>query len=720
MNIGKIFYPISALSISFMLTLSVTASALQTPEKPAKKQNIFIEADRLDYEHVEGIVTASGKVEILKGETVLFADKITYNQKTNIVEAEGNVALAGPDGNAVFVDKFTLKDDLSEGVIKYFRARLDDGSLIAAAEAKRINESRIEMKKAVYSPCPVCEATPESDPQWQIKAEEVELDEIEQTVTYHDAFLEVYGTPVLYTPYFRHPTPGADRKSGLLMPELSSDSNLGTTLTVPYYFNLAPNYDVTLAPTITTDEGLILAGEFNHLTNYGEYHLNGSFTRPRKFSELASSEQDKEWRGHIKGNGLFDITENWDFGFRGELSSDDTYLRKYNFNNTDMLTSRAYFERIKERNYSIIQTVYFQGLLEQDDNDRIPFALPYIRNHFETEKGILPYFSGSRLYMDLSGFAVSREVGTDNQRVSLSGGAIIPYITSGGHVLEAQATLRGDYYNQDDLLAGRNGEKTRFIPEASIKWSLPLVKQFEGGGSMTLEPTAKIVFSPSEDYNDGIVNEDSQDVEFSDLNLFSNNRFRGLDQVESGTRAYYGLRGGYYEDEVDISYTFGQNYRFKEPQNLPRNTGFEDNASDFVGRVGVNLYNTLDLSYRFRLDKDNLAARRNEVDATLDYSPVMLNLNYLSLDYDLLDPTDNREEITGNAQVKLDDEWSVLFSGRRNLNDKQNIDAATGIRYEGECVDITASVRREFISDRDFEAGTSFDLKIGLKNLGEL
>lgn len=691
------------------------AAAAQNGDQTAKEE-VFIEASDLEYDHTNNIVIAKGNVEIMKGEDIIFADKITYNQNTGSVTATGNVTAVGNDNIAVFSDSFVLSDDLEDGVINYFRARLSDGSLMAAAQARRIDANRIELDKAVYSPCPICRTESEegSDPQWQLKAEHITLDDIEQTVVYEDAYLEVYGVPVLYTPYFRHATPDADRKSGFLPPSYGSDSNLGITFEAPYYYNIDENKDLTFSPMVTSSEGIVLGGDFRHATEYGDYNIEGSITRPRELSELFESEEGKQdWRGHIKGAGRFDLTETWDIGYDAEIASDDTYLRRYNFSNSDLLTSKAFAERISGRNYSSVQIVGFQGLLEDDDTQTIPLALPYFKNHFESKIDTLP---DATIWSNLSGFAVERNTGSENRRVAFENGITIPYVTKNGQVLELQASVRTDYYNQsgDDL----DTNESRLIPEISLGWSLPLVRDF-GQSTMVIQPEVRLVVSPSEDYNDGIINEDSQDVEFSDLNIFQNNRFRGLDLVESGPRVHYGLRGGYFEDDYDLNYTIGQSYSVEETKNITENSGLDDNLSDIVGRISLAAYKDFDVTYRFRLDKDNLQIRRNELDANIDLDPVKLNLNYLFLDYDTDDTADSREEISGNIKLGVADEWSVMAGGRRNLADSENIDASFGVVYEGECATVTTFVRKEFISDRDFEAGTSYGVQVGLKNLGE-
>lgn len=714
----KLLLTTTALGFIGFVTASFALDAELLQKSVAKKEEVFLEANQLDYFQEQGVVVATGKVEVQKGTNIVFADQIIYDQNQNIVTAQGNVSYVGPDGNAVFTDKVVLRDDLKAGVVDYFRARLDDGSLLAAAQARRINENRTELDKAVYSPCPLCDDG--SDPQWQIKAEKVIVDNAEQKVKYEDAYMEVYGVPVFYAPYFSHPTPNADRKSGFLTPSFRTDSNLGGALSVPYYFNIAENMEATVTPIITTKEGLVLTGDYSHLTNYGKYNIEGSITRPRGFTELSSADEgaDKELRGHLKGNGLFDLTENWDFGFDGEYTSDDTYLRRYSFNYTDLITSKAFFERINERNFTRLQAVHFRGLLETDNSDSTPLALPYLRSRIESNYGIIPGFSKSKLGVDLTSFNIDRNIGSNNQRGSLRTSLYIPHITNGGSVYELETSVRADQYFIENT-TGVDSSEHRIIPEAALTWRLPMVSE-SGGNKALIEPIIRIIASPNSNYNKDVPNEDSQDIEFSELNLFSNNRYRGVDRVENGVRAQYGLRGGYYGQDYKIDYVVGQNLRLKEQRDAPVNSGIEDNLSDFVGRIGTSYQDKVDLTYRFRFDQKTLTARRHEVDLSVDYYPVKVDLGYFNLDYDFTNQADNREEITGGAQINITPEWSVIAQGTRNIAADKSIYAMGGLKYDGDCADVTAVVRKDYIDDRDAKSGTSFDIKLALKNLGEI
>ena len=697
---------------------------LQTPQDLGKKEPVFIEANQMAYDDQKKVVTADGKVEILKGENVLFADHVIYDQNADLVTANGNVVITGPTGETMFTNHFVMKGDFSAAVIKYFRARLSDGSLLAAARAERIDENTMIMHKGVYSPCPVCADSP--NPQWQLKGNTVTVDNARQEIVYKDATAELYGIPILYTPYFSHPTPNADSQQGFLTPDFRRDSNVGESLIIPYYIPLSSNLDVTLKPVITTEEGPVGAVELRDLSEYGKMQLFGTITRPTNPTYIGDTNAPKI-RGHVEGIGEYDVTDHWDAGFNFKYASDDTYLRRYDYGGEDLLTQQAYAERIDGNDYSEIQALHFQGLLEEDIQKETPQALPYIRNHFESTPGIIPGLGGSTIYADATGSEVMRVLGTDDQRASVTAGVKTPFAFDNGQFVDFEASMRGDQYYIQNSGGDYGPNQNRVIPDTSITWHLPLVDEVSKTARVILEPIAKLLVMPNKDYNKNIPNEDSQDLEFSDLNVFDNNRFDGTDAVESGSRAYYGLRGGYYESNYNVNGLLAQDYSFQKPNDqIPLSSGVEDKFSDVVGRISASLYDKLDLSYKFRLDSNDFGFRRSEVDATLTESPVKLTVTYYALAYDYADSNDpttlttNRSEIDTLGQVDVLDQWSVLFGFDRNLHDDQNIDAAGGILYRGDCSDVLVSVRKDFLNDRDAKGGTTVNVKLGLKNIGDL
>ncbi|MGI9510444.1 MAG: LPS-assembly protein LptD, partial [Geminicoccaceae bacterium] len=346
-------------AFAFLPIENASGQSLDAGEGP-----VLLLAERVDVDEPGEIVTASGNVEITRGNRRLLADKVRYFQTEDRIEALGNVTLLEPGGQAIYAETLTVSGDLKDGIIEGLRARLDKNSRLAATSARRIDGTRTEMDQAVYSPCPLC-ADSEDDPLWQITASKVTHDEQEKEITYENAFFELFGVPILYTPYFAHPDPTVKRKSGFIAPSVGSETELGFTLETPYFFDLAPNYDFTLAPIFTSKEGVVLAGEYRHRLQNGRYNLGGSITRG---SEPEEDEDDQanedEFRGHLVGDGRFALGGGLGWGYDLSVASDDTYLERYDFSDLDILENRLYAEKIKGRNYLGANSYAFQGLRE--------------------------------------------------------------------------------------------------------------------------------------------------------------------------------------------------------------------------------------------------------------------------------------------------------------------------------------------------------------------
>jgi LPS-assembly protein len=683
---------------------------------------VSIEADAIQYIPKQRLVIAIGNVEIMQNQRVIVADELIYDRGNNTVTATGEVSLLEPNGNVYFANEVELKDDLKAGVIHNFSVRLANNSKLNAEVAKKINEDVTILEEADFTTCDVCNNIKERvAPFWQIKADRVKMDESEEKISYKNAQFELGGVPVLYTPYFAHAAPGAKRKSGFLRPSYSSMSTLGQTVKVPYYLSIKPNMDATFEPFFTSNEGPVAAGEFRHLTDKGYYELAGSITNPDRRDEFGLKASGKAIRGHIEGHGDFSLDDNWAWGFSGKRSTDDTYLQRYKFGNEDLLTSKAYLRKIEGKNYIGAEAITFQGLNADDDPDTTPLIFPLISTHHEQKAGVL----NSKFTLDNNLLLLARSENIQSRRLSSTGSWVIPYITEGGHSFEFITSLRADAYHVDNVPSENNaanlqdGAAGRVIPEAQINWSYPLVKYYEQG-QLFLEPVVNGIVSPNGGNPDKIPNEDSQEVELSDVNLFSNNHFTGIDRVEGGPRTNYGLRGGFTGiNGESLNFLLGQSYRVKEDSQFTSESGLEDNFSDYVGRIAVNDGNALSFSYRFRMDYEDFLLHRNELEAGLDFSPLRLSGSYILLDEDIPSrPNLDREEVAATAVYNINKEWTLNAHGRRDLSDDGGlISAGTGLAYENECFTFNTQLTREFIRDRDIEPNTSILFQFSFKGL---
>lgn len=678
-----------------------------------QKTPVLLTADQLGYDRANSLVLAEGHVEVVQGDTIVLADRISYSQNTNEVMASGNVSLRQASGDVVFADHVRLKNNLQAGIISNFRARMKDNSLFAAREARKMNQDVTEMDYAVYSPCKVCSG---ESPLWQFKAKNVRVDEKEEKVTYEDARLEVKGVPILWTPYFSHATPGASPKSGFLTPEWRNSRELGTTISTPYYYSIAPNMDYTITPRINTSEAPMLDNDFRYLNAQGNMRIRASITNPERRDSTGARTNGSEIRGHIDAIGRFQLTPEWQTGFNIRRATDDTYMRRYNISPDDLLTTRLFVEGMQGRSFASVQGLAFQRLTNEANPSSSPYVLPLADYWWQGNPG----WMGSRYEVSANTMILGRETGSQSRRLSINGGWSVPYITPDGQVLEASARLRGDAYSVADVpqlgapdYAGFTG---RILPEVELAWRFPLISEYEAGKSLLLEPVANIVASPPQSDNTKIPNEDSQVLEFNDTNIFDPNHYPGYDLVETGLRANYGLQGIWqFSPEDDFNFLIGQNFHAGSEDTFPFSNDPAETFSDYIGRLGLRMADWLDIHYRLRFDQAAFSPRRQEFNTILNLDPVLLQLDYLNLNADPF--LGDRQEIFTYGTLALDQNWSIMAGARRDLENNKMINALGGLQYQDECFTLFANFARNFIIDRDVQPGTSFVLRLQLKNL---
>ncbi len=712
--------------LAFLLGLllgGALASTLPPPAWAEEQQPLLLQAHTLSYDQQRGIVTAQGDVELVMGQRILRARRVSYDQRRDVVTASGDIAILEPSGEVMFAEQAELRDQMRNGFVRGIRLLLTDRSRLAARSAKRRDGNRTEMDRAVFSACQLCPDHPRRPPLWQIKAVKVIHHQAAQRIDYEDAFLEVLGIPIAYTPFFSHPDPTVKRRSGFLTPTYGSSTELGLKLVTPYHFVLGPHRDATLQPLFTSKEGVVLGGEYRERTRTGGYQLSASLTQVDRRDENNTKTGGSHNRGHFKTVGSFDIDETWRWGFSGQRASDDTYLRRYDFSSADTLTSNLFLEGFRGRNYAAANAFSFQGLGRDDDPGNTPLVLPELEYHFVGEPGRL----GQRLEFDANTLVLERSEGADSRRLSLAGGWHLPSTTPGGLVYAFKGSLRGDLYHVNRVLDPANPTGTRqqgfvgrLLPQASVDVRYPLVRN-QGSVRQTVEPIAMLIAAPYGGNPDKIPNEDSASFEYDDTNLFSLNRFAGLDRWEGGTRLNYGVKlGAYGQGGGHTTAMIGQVLRARADSTFADKTGLENKRSDYIARINVTPGPYLDYNHRMRLDRDTWSLRRTEVDLSLGPKALRFNAGYLSLSRELTsDELESREELRLSGRARFTRNWGVTASTRRDLAENRGtIASGFGLDYIDECLEFTTRFERSFTSDRDVRPSTGISFRVKLKHLG--
>jgi len=714
--------------------IDLTADATQ--DDPGKDDQVTFSADGLQYDNENNLVTATGDVRMRRSGNRLRADKIVWNRKTGQVVASGNVVVTNPSGDAAYGSAVELTDALKDGVIDNMLVVLDQGGRLAANRGTRHADGVISLDDAAYSPCNVVDSSncPKL-PSWHITALQVVYNPERHRIYYKGARLNLFGLPTIPLPAFSNPV-GLGAQSGFLTPDVRYGRTNGFELAAPYYFRLAPNRGLVVTPRLYSNALPAVQLQYDALTSIGAYRVIAYATSSQRTDPTtgAISSTNDVFRGYLDIAGRFQLSPEWSVSTSVRLTTDLTFLRRYDISRDDLLRNTLNIEHITDDSYLSIAGWAIQTLRVGDRQGLQPFALPEIdyRRRFG---GGLP---GSVLQVQLNTLALDRTAGQDTQRAFASAEWNLRRITPWGQEVTLTAYGRGDLYRANDTIAttidayrGQEGVHGRAIGAVALDVAWPLIGSLFGG-SQRLTPRIQFVGSPHI-ANLLVPNEDARSVDLDDTNLFSLNRFPGYDRFDDASRVTYGFDWAVNVPNISINATIGQSYQFSKPSDLvPVGTGFSERLSDIVGRTEVRFKDFVSLTHRYRLDKGSLAVRRNEIDATIGSHSTYFLVGYLRLNRNItptLEDLRNREEARVGGRLQLARFWSVFGSGVVDLTDRREdslslSDGFTPIRhrlgfaYEDDCLRLGLTWKRDYQDTGDARRGDSFLLTLAFKNLG--
>jgi LPS-assembly protein len=672
-------------------TVPPTPKRARLPRQNGHEQ-MLVQANRVDYDYNNHRVSAVGQVQIYYAGSTLEADKVTYDENTKRLRAEGNAKLTDQDGNVTYGSVMDLSDDYRDGFIDSLRIERTDRTSVAAARANRIGGNFTIFESAVYTACLPCRDHPKRPPLWQVKAARIIHDQNEKMIYFEDANLEFFGKPIAYLPYFSAPDPSVKRKTGFLIPNATSSSIYGAAVEIPYYWALAPDYDVTFAPMFTTQQGPLLQGEFRQRLSNGQYSIRGTGIYQLDRNEFSNGAPgDRFWRGSIESSGQFALNEKWVWGWDAIAMSDKAYLQDYRprlsqyssgfdpasigTTGTSEAQSRIYLTGKGNRSYFDTRSIYYTGFSNADHQDQLPVIHPvldydYVIDHpvFGGELGFKTNFiSLSREEADFQQISSTgtcaganpaancfllRGIPGDYNRLSTQAQWRTSVTDSLGQVWTPFASLRGDVAtlsvsNQDNplttsastvanYLTTGNGTLSRGMATVGLEYRYPFIN-VQSWGTQTIEPIAQIIARPDETDINRFPNEDAQSFTFDDANLFAVNKFSGWDRVEGGGRANVGIQyTAQFNKGGNVNALFGQSYQlfgknsYAQPSatNTGLDSGLEDDVSDYVARVQFQPNRTYSFTSRFRFDHKDMSVERFEVEARANYDRWTASLLY--------------------------------------------------------------------------------------------
>jgi LPS-assembly protein len=707
-----------------------------TPPAAGDRQVQF-SASALEYDSGGDVVTATGAVRMRSEGERLRADRVVWNRRTGQVVATGNVAVANPQGDVAYGDSIELTDTLKDGIVRNMLVVLERGQRLAADRGTRRADGTVVLDRAAFSPCPVTagEGCP-AEPTWKITAVRVTYRPGRERVYYEGARLHLFGITTPALPRFSHSVSASSNDTGLLVPSIGVTRLNGVQVTLPFNLALGPDKSLTLVPHLFSSELPMMEVRYKALNDVGAYSVTGFATSSRRSEDLStgfSSDTERAFRGYLDAVGRFQLDPNWSLSGSMRLVTDRTFLRRYDISREDRLRTTVALERVDANSYLSIAGWAVQTLRVGDLQGQQPVALPELDYRRRVPDALL----GGTLMLQLNSLAIGRKSGQDTQRAFASARWDLRGITNWGQEVTLTAFARADAYNADETAAtsivayrGLEGFQARGIGAlaADVRW--PFIGALFSG-TQRFTPRVQFVATPKT-RNLGLPNEDARAVDLEDSNLFALNRFPGYDRWEDSSRMTYGADWALDMPGVALSANIGQSYRLGERRSiLPEGTGLSDRFSDYVGRTNVRIGDLVAFTHRYRLDKDNFAIRRNEVDATVGSPVTYVTVGYLRLnrDIDEVEDLQDREEVRAGGRVAFARFWSVFGSAVVDLTNRAEDSLSTsdgftpirhrlGVNYEDDCLDLGLAWKRDYRSTGDARRGNSFLLTLSLKNLG--
>ncbi|MEM7431971.1 MAG: LPS assembly protein LptD [Pseudomonadota bacterium] len=650
----------------------------------------------------EPYATMSGGVLLRRGDSQAGADTARYIPESRALRLEGNV---------LYADKGTQVDsDLAEfnydtGEVRFEGAEFSLGASAArgAAEGVRISENgTLSLDGVSYTTCP-----PDSN-DWLLEADDIDLDTREGVGTAQGIKLRFQGVPILYAPYISFPI-GDARKSGILTPEFGTTRRGGNDIRVPYYFNLAPNYDATITPRLLTDRGFQLQNQFRYLTERMEGQLNADY--------LASDNMFNDSRYYYAVEHRMQLPRGWRNQIDFQNVSDSQY-----FEDLGGSLSRSSITHLN-RSISIDYYTEHVSLFGQfQDFQTIDDAItatdrPYRRVPQLLASGYWPdQLLGLSLGFDGELVNFDRDTGVTGWRMNVSPEVSLP-LTGPGWFITPKLAYDVTQYQLSNTLAGQDDEPNRALPIASLDLGVILERNMRNASRIqTIEPRLLYAHVPFRDQADLPVF-DTITPDLNLIQLFRNNRFLGVDRIADTDQISIGVTSRILDVSTGkelVSATIGQTrYLSNSGVTLPGQPVVTTESSDYIAEIGFLLNENLNFDIGHQWGESGSGTTQSE--ARLQYRPAtnkILNLAYRFR-------RDSLEQGDVSWAWPIAKNWNFVGRYNYSFRDREALEQFYGLEYESCCWGLRL-VSRRHISTRDGTQDSSIGLQLVLKGMSSV
>lgn len=696
--------------VCLSFALPVQASLLPTdffdrmPE-PGEGQ-AAISADYLSQD-ANGIIIASGDVDMAYLGYLARADRLVFNQSSNEIEFIGNVLIRDPDGTEYSADRIEVTGNFKKAILQSLVMVTPDGAMVTARTTDHDQDGKTILEDGTYSPCGTCIDAKGRRIGWRVRTQRMVYDQNNALIDLEEPVLEVLGVPVAWLPWMRLPDPSNPRANGFRLPSFAFSQPIGARLEFPYFYAANEHTDVTFIPTLLSRQGFLFNTILTHrFEGLGAINLGASGLYQLDRGAFSGQVGDRDWRGSAHIDARFTPTENWTFGGTYTAFTDAGYLKNYLYTDDDSLLNEAYGEYLTRQTFAEVRVQEFKvlGNITQATQDKQAYALPNAQFSHVQELGseygqlrISGEILGVRRVADSTtttngvpyvfGHAENKVHGT------IEAGWTKQWTSAAGILLTPYVGMRGDLASYDGgsaLLSG-NSELFGVTPIAALDVRYPFVA-VDGGSTHVIEPIAQLVYRGSDQSAVGITNDNAQSFVFDDTNLFSFNRFSGTDRQETGLRANIGAHYlANFEDGSYLDFIAGQSFHLagvnalntSDSAQAGTSTGLGTQSSYIVAGVQGAVTPGINFGAKAQVDPNSGTVKRTSVVGSVSTGGWRVSADYAFVAADLaLGALTDQHDMGGSLRVPFDEYWYGTANAEWDLTAGDLIDHGAGIGYD--------------------------------------
>ncbi|MGK0498434.1 MAG: LPS-assembly protein [Oceanicoccus sp.] len=703
--------------------------------------NAALTADADSSEMIGQTVKLEGDVVLTQGNRSIRADSVELDRSSNDLRVSGNVEIREPD--------LLIRGDNAQINTETRLGSVDNSQVLNHSTGFRANAkylARESLNTLDLERSSVTQCTPD-DEVWQLHADSIHLDYDGGWGKAKHARLEIYDVPVFYSPSLTFPIDDR-RLSGFLWPTISSGSDSGFELSAPYYFNLAPNYDLTLAPRYIEKRGTLLEAEARQLGQYGQWVFGGAILgQDDMYQENPAPDviddvppREKRWLGTIKQQGQvlgfntrIDFNKVSDNDFFRDLSTDSLELKRTTHLNQQATISRA------NSNWSMSLTAQDHQTIDELIAQQYQLMPQFEVQYSSSAANFQPDW---QLQAQITDFQHDQSIDNGGlfetgQRNFAEAGVSYPMRWAPGFIIPS-AKVRNVSYELDESLAGNSDNPSATVPLATLDMGLIFERDANFSDSkylQTLEPRLYYFYSDFE-AQDSNPDFDSKELDFSYSQLFRDTRFSGHDRLDDANQVSLGVTSRFInnaEGREVLTLSIGQTF-YLDDRKVQLNRLIPDDelsnsniASEIQYQPSDNLWISNNLLWDSRRDK------LEEGGISFHYQSSANSLYNLGYRYRRNGGTSfaglqsDLAQVDASVVYPLNERWS-LFS--RYLYDTENhrgLEEMAGLQYEDCCwvlrVLYQQGIEDEFVdNNNDITADQhyAFIVEFQLKGLGSL